>query len=257
MEVLESKQVSKGNGLRFVAIITTLVGIFTPGAYLIGLTYYQGYLSAFGMSSELFPLSAQAAYVHFYTASALYVIDFFGLVVNQTWIFGWFILAAISWIIFFLILGVVLGLTIACLEQTSLYKKVSTKLDLPTLDEGHVRKMGSGAFTVFSYTYILFVVMLLWVLIPYLAHQKGIEVAGRERDHYLHVGCDAQEKSSVFGYCRILLSPDNKEFFQGYLVIQNEKYLGFFLEKGTYIMPRPNGSILINRVVPIESKESN
>lgn len=257
MEELESKQVSKGNGLRFVAIITTLVGIFTPGAYLIGLTYYQGYLSAFGMSSELFPLSTQEAYVHFYTASALYVIDFFGLVVNQTSIFGWFILAIFGWVVFFLFIGVVLGVAIALLEKTRLFRTVSSKLDFPVVDEEIVRKMGSGTITVFAFTYLLFAVMLLWVLIPYLAHQKGVEVAEKERIIYSNVGCNKPKLSSVFGHCRVLMSPDNKELFQGYLVIQNEKYLGFFLEKGAYIVPRPSGSVLINRVVPIESKESN
>mgnify|MGYP007011825253 CR=1 FL=1 len=51
---------------RISLVVAAVAAVLTPGAYLLGLSYYQGYLSAFGVESEGFPISTPDVYVFSY-----------------------------------------------------------------------------------------------------------------------------------------------------------------------------------------------
>lgn len=49
-------------------LIAAIVALSTPATYLTGLSYYQGILSAYGISSDAFPLATTDIYVQSYFA---------------------------------------------------------------------------------------------------------------------------------------------------------------------------------------------
>ena len=58
--------VKKGKKYLSLLSIGAVVAIITPVAYLIGISYYEGYLSAFGVDSNIFNPSIQKIYVYSY-----------------------------------------------------------------------------------------------------------------------------------------------------------------------------------------------
>ena len=58
--------------LPYAAVV---VAALTPYIYLLGLAYYQGYMSAFGVSADAFPKSTADIYVEAYSAIGLMMID--------------------------------------------------------------------------------------------------------------------------------------------------------------------------------------
>ena len=56
----------KSKSARLSLLVAAIATVLTPGAYLLGLSYYQGYLAAFGIGHEVFPISAPDVYVFSY-----------------------------------------------------------------------------------------------------------------------------------------------------------------------------------------------
>lgn len=234
-------------------LIITFLGILPAAGYVIGISYYQGRLSAYGVSSDTFPLALQDIYVEAFWAVGRSLLQFAGgmaAIVNK----------ALTLPGLFLTIGLLLSVT--CIAYLPIKYKSSIRLFLrvqlqPLKKVFNYLDSEKNAFTkalsiTGGYSYVslsvVLVILLLalcWVGIPILAYGKGQEDSTAMLNQYLEKGCFVKD-GEKWSNCKKLISSDGKQIYEGILVAHTNGYVAFFNNSGSYVTKFPENSVIVS-----------
>lgn len=237
-----------------VNLFLALIGIFAPAGYLVGYSYYQGLLSAYGVSTDLFPLTTQEIFVAtFYSLGGLLVSlsKFLLKIFNLLFLEGnviWFSLFAFILTVLFYIL----------IKKPKLPKniffdviaKIIGKLFyyLHWKNNDFIKAVGLAGLTSYVLISILYVLMTLsvfWFAFPYASYYKGQDFAKEKRDDFIKNGCKTI-KNRIWSNCKKLNASDGSLIYEGILVAQSNSYVAFFTKDGTFIKKFPSEAYISN-----------
>lgn len=228
---------------RIRAFVLLLLVIGTPYSYLLGLSYYQGTLHAYGLSYESFPATAPDIYVTAYYA------------------FGNFLLAVVSEVgakanslsfveIMLFAIALVTAAMLAIRVNKNKQKFASRLLESLTLvvPASHkefflsiksvLTKAVFGLFVIFAFFSLIMIVTLAWWAFPYWIFTNASGIQKQKIQDYLHNGCYIEEKTN-WANCYILFDKDEKEIASGMLVGLSEKRISFFDSRGVTLLALP------------------
>ena len=226
--------------------ITALIAFIAPVGYLVGLSYYSGYLSAFGIESSAFPLSVTDAYVYGYYTVAFYSLDLFIYLTNDyhwLWALGYFSIGTIFFIYLiakvarynhpdpqkFKPLPYILQSALDALNPRTNDFILSIKLSYELLNKISVL------------TYFVAVILSLWIMVIAVSFSKGQSRAIEAKAEFIENGCTYNELSSISS-CTKIQNENGELLAEGLLISLNNKTFGIFTEQGALISELPDGA---------------
>ncbi|HUW51773.1 MAG TPA: hypothetical protein VMV75_12235 [Sulfuricella sp.] len=233
-------------------VVAAIAAILTPGAYLLGLSYYQGYMSAFGVETDGFPISAPDVYVFSYQTVGYFLLSIGGAAANL--LGEIFRPPMVYWLIFTLCLcigGVYWFLKARKMAPHPLLCKLFEKVKwivskLHWKNNDLTRSVGFVVIPSYGLLSILSVsitVALFWWLLPLSAYSKGKAVATERIKLFHDKGCYADEKSK-WNNCFLVLDEKGNELHEGLLIAMNDKVIAIFKKDGSYIFTRKDDFML-------------
>ncbi|ABA88240.2 hypothetical protein Pcar_0987 [Syntrophotalea carbinolica DSM 2380] len=237
---------------RDLNLFIALLGILAPASYLIGLSFHQGSLSAYGINPEVLPFSIQDSYITAYYAVSCFLSGLSKIIIN-------FLNSIFSAPGVFIFIGVVLlsSLLWHCFNKLKPVDKICCFCKrFQTIgriieyfhwdNNGYIRTL----FLTSSMSYVLITTSLFfvsisffWFAIPYYAYQKGSSVAEKNRDDFISKGCYVK-KGDIFSNCKTLISSDGEVVYRGLLVFQTKDMVAFFTNTGSYVSAIPKGAVV-------------
>lgn len=243
-------------GTSFITIAAAFIGILTPAAYLLGLSYYQGYTEAFGVEADGFPLATPDIYVFSYTTIGLFWLSIaeitektFNFLVSPPLIY-WILLAI-------------------CICTGSIYwlLKTAKKPPHPTLSKildtlktltsklhwknnDFTKAASSVAVPLYIASLILTVsvpITLFWWIFPLAAYSKGNSIALEKIKVFREKGCFPNKKTK-WSNCFFLVDKTGKTLHEGLLIAKNDKELAFLEKDGSYIIRLQDDYLLRRRL---------
>ncbi|MES9902459.1 MAG: hypothetical protein ABW168_07225 [Sedimenticola sp.] len=248
------KQNKSNFSIKNIPLIIAAIGLLAPAGYIIGVSYYQGVLTAYGVSPDSFPITAHDVYVAAYYAIGLLLLEItriigyvFKLVITPPGVY-WLVAGLLALILFVYML--IKRLSLPRSTKSECILKVVRKLlaylhwDNNAFSKavGVTSLLSYGVFTILS---VLMMLAILWFFIPMAAHYEGRDVTRKTIDIYLEKGCVVKE-NEIWSNCKTLLSKDNKAIYTGILVAHSSDYLAFFTEKGSFVLKIPSGAVIVN-----------
>ena len=249
--ITSSEEIPKFNKLNFFILIA---GVVAPTAYLMGITFHQGDLSAYGVSSELFAISVQDAYINAYYAVAFYLMALTSFIVKV-------LNLLFSGTNLYISAAAICGITLLIYILIKLFKKLSScnlnnqfirlKWLLSFLHwrrNDFTKAVGVAGLASYSFVLILYILMVLsvfWLVFPMMAYYKSFELAEKKRDNFLQKGCYIKE-GDFWGNCKTLKSKSGEVIYKGLLIAKTEKHIAFFTKKGSFIITYPADSVIEN-----------
>lgn len=232
-----------------------LLALLAPVAYLIGLSFHQGTLSAYGIESDSFPLSVQDMYVEaFFAISYLlltitkFVITLVKLVTTLPGL-GWFIAIALTIAaILYVILKRPKIRKLRYSIEFPLIKRLINYLHWENNDFTKALSItGFISYSLFVLLYGLVALSVLWFAFPLAAYYQGRDVATQKIDLYLKEGCHLK-KGERWGNCKALKTADNKIVYEGILVAHANGYVAFFTKAGSFVTKFPDDGVIVSEL---------
>lgn len=234
------------------SFIGALIAILTPGAYLLGLSFYDGYMRAFGVESDGFPISTPNVYVFSY-----HTIGYFLLSLGETagkalnhlvepptvyWM-GSIIFICIT-LIYWLLKVVKVGLHPKAKNILDRIKQVTAWLHWKNNDfTKSVGIVGVASYGVIVIAGSAMSIALFWWLLPMSAYSKGNELALNRIKQFREKGCQADPKSQ-WDTCFFVLDGKGQLIHEGLLIAVNEKEIAIFKKDGSYVFARQDDFVL-------------
>jgi len=230
------KDNNKTNILNF---IIALLGVLAPGAYLIGLSFYQGGLSAYGVDPANFPSSAPDVYV-----SAYYAIGYFllaiGEIVNN--LFNNIFKAPV--IYYILIIIIFLTMILYCflkhhenVKNSRYWFFLSSVISYFHWKNNNFTKslgiIGVASYGFLAFLAIIGMIAVFWWFAPYAAYHNAQRSEQKNIDMFLENGC-YENNISNWNNCVSILDNNNVEVAKGILIALNANGVAIFKEDGSY-----------------------
>lgn len=242
----EEKPVKIGFSLFF----SFLLAVVTPAAYMVGDSYHQGYLNAFGINSDSFPIAAVDVYVLSYHTVGLFLISFGGFsaklleIVSSPPGFYWVLLgffsvvASIYWLI-----KLSKNRKIA-VDSLSRIKTFVSWMHWKNNDfTKSVGIVGFASYGIFLIIYVVIVSALLWWLLPLSAFKKGEEVAKEKIKTYEENGCVYNKKTS-WNNCFSVIDSNGKVVHEGVLIGVSENEIAIYKEGTSLVFHKKSDYVL-------------
>lgn len=243
----------KGASRRIALFLGIFVGILTPAAYLVGYSYYQGYLGAFGIDSDNFPVSSSDIYVFSYQAFGLLLLGIGEFCLGLIGKFFSRSYAHISGLVFFsLVVVVYFYLKILKIEMRIKYGWLSACINriICFFDPGKNDLVKSILMVgIFLYVFVVLMVLtgafaLFWWFIPLMAHHKGESMAMDRISVFVENGCGYDKKEN-WNNCFQVLDGNKKVVREGLLIGVNEKEIAMFEKNGSFIFQKTPDFVLV------------
>ncbi len=232
--------------------IGAIVAILTPGAYLLGYRFHQGYLSAFGVASDIFPVSTPDVYINFYRTAGYFFLAWKELV-SQTlhWLVtppvGYWALGAISALVFCIYVYLKS-------DKGELHPHIQRIVDIAKAEfrklhwksDDFTRSIWIVGLTSFALIFFAFCVILFavtWWLVPLNAYTNGQNVASERIKLYIEKGCHA-DVGAQWDTCYQVLDERGNVIHEGLLIAANDKDIAIFKRDGSYVFARQEGWLL-------------
>lgn len=233
-------------------VIAAIAGIITPGAYLLGYAYYEGYMNAFGVEIDGFPVSAPNVYVFSYQTVGYFLLSLGVAVVKMLdRLLSPPVVYWASGILCLLIAGIYWLLKSVRKGPYSLLQKLLEKIKsivswLHWKNNDFTKSI--GIVGVASYTFVLVLtasaaIALFWWLLPLGANAKGKEVASDRIKLFREKGCHANEKSK-WDNCFLVFDEKGNQLHEGLLIAMNDNVVAIFKKDGSYVFKRLDGFVL-------------
>jgi hypothetical protein len=225
-----------GAKLSLALSITTLS---IPALYLIGYGYYQGYLGAFGVSTDFFPQSVQDYLTSAFFAFSLIIIKIWNVATEKYWIF---LIIAACMTVFSALMVWVMGekQQIAIQERTEQIKShpLSLYFFLP---------IGLGIFTLVM-PYLLIAALSFVVLLPYVAFFIGNDEGKSAIEVFqeCQFGERPERRNCVYVY------QGDKILAKGFLIARSTHHISIFEGDRVIILPSANLRIVV--ITPEDQK---
>lgn len=233
--------------LSVIPFWTILTAIIAPGAFLVGNAYYDGYLSAFGVSGDDLPIDTVTTYVHAYDVIGVFLITLAEKMIGHMGEYLW-------WVIFAVLgYGLMLGLVVIGSRRYSAMpsgrglKSILQKWHPKNNDVAAV-SLVTGLLTYLVAAAFVFVVMIafFWVVIPESARQQGAGDADKRIALLKAKGCHYQEADG-WSNCVVVAGDKGKVLYKGLLVGANEKNIILYTSDGARILPRKENMHLLHK----------
>lgn len=230
----------------------TIAIILPPGAYLLGLSFYQGYMNAFGVDADGFPIPAPDVYVFSY-----HTVGYFLLSIGKAaadglgWIFSPPIL---YWTLAFFVLAVggiywLLKATKRAdrTRETVLLNRIKGLISRLHWKNNNFTKSvgiaGVASYVVVLLAYGAMAVALFWWLFPLSAQSKGHEIASTRIKAFLEKGCYADDKTK-WDNCFFVIDGKGSVVHEGLLIAMSDKEIAVFKKDGSYVFSRQEDYVL-------------
>lgn len=225
--------------------VGTFLAIVTPIAYLLGLSFYQGSLYAFGVEADIFPLSAQYIYVNFYYALIFTLSSCLSVIT--------ILLNGMNWYSLLIVI-----LTMISARAASWYSKNDSNHRLEKIgskilsffakyhDHESIKPylIISAIVSFFSFLIYLLIVVTLCLWLPgYTAYSVGQGNARERIKNYRDHGCKANQETGL-NRCTLVKDKDGKVLYEGLLVAINDKEIAIFDKDGSHIFAKQEGFVL-------------
>lgn len=253
MTAMSATELAKKNQTGVVTYVAVAIaGIITPGAYLLGYAYYEGYMNAFGIETDGFPVSAPNIYVFSYQTVGLFLlsigVDAAKLLDNLLkpptvyWVFG--ILCLLIGGIYWLLKSI---RKYPYSQLLRLQNKINSIVSWLHWKNNDFTK-SVGIVGVASYTFLVVLtastaIALFWWLLPLGANAKGKEVANERISLFRKIGCHADEKSK-WDNCFQVFDEKGNQLHEGLLIAMNDNVVAIFKKDGSYVFKRQDGFVL-------------
>ena len=219
---------SEKKSLPILLVAPAIIALIPVVAYLLGISFYRGYLSTFGVDSDIFPISTQHVYLKAYHAVTFILLN---LVAN---------LVSIVELIKQINCHVVIILMFPiCIMTGSLWY-------LKRKDKNPEFKSIALIFIVlFSYPFLLYGLLFIsisWWSPSFAAYSAGQQIAEEQIDNFTKNDCSPDQRlgtdSVKIDTCSIIQDKNGKILHEGLLIAINDKDIAMFKKDGSYIFTR-------------------
>ncbi len=242
------------SGINRIGSLIAMLGVIAPAAYLMGVNYYQGQLSVYGINADLFAIPAQDAYINAYYAVAFYLMALTTLIMELFKFLFYLPNLYVTALVLFVLVILIYSL-IKLSKKTLKFKikkwfvKLRKLLSLLHWSNNDFTKAigvaGLASYGLLSVLYILMLLSIFWLVLPMAAYYKSIELTEEKRTKFLQHGCYIKE-GDFWSNCKVLRSDSGAIIYEGLLVAHTEKYVAFFTKKGAFVTPYPKGAVIIS-----------
>lgn len=208
-----------------------IIALIPIVAYLLGISFYQGYLSTFGVDSDIFPISTQYVYLNAYHAVTYILIDLFycGLLKQTNFSF-----------VFIILLNVLI-----LVGGFWWLKKKDQKKDRSRIE----KYIAILCIVLLCYPLLLLFLLgtaIFWWSPSRAAYSAGQKIAQKKIDSFNENGCSPDQKTArvKIDTCSIIQDKDGKTLHEGLLVVINDKDLAIFKKDGIYTFPRQKNWVI-------------
>ncbi|MBV5295092.1 MAG: hypothetical protein JZU58_22370 [Curvibacter lanceolatus] len=249
--VIAPKSTEKKKGFMpfFVAAIA---GILAPGAYLLGYSYYEGYMNAFGVETDGFPVSAPNVYVLSYQTVGYFLLSIGEVVVKA--LDGLLVAPIIYWA--FGALGLSVGGIFWLLKAIRkephplvqrFFEQVKRIISWLHWENNDFTKsigiVGVASYSLVLLASVLISIALFWWLLPLSAYAKGKEVAANRIELFREKGCHPDPKSK-WDNCFFIVDETGRQVHEGLLIAMNDSFVAILKKDGSYLLKRKDGYLL-------------
>ncbi len=236
----EEKEQKKRNPL-FWGIILAL---FPAIAYLIGISFYQGFQAAFGVSNAELPASTQYIYLCAYHAIGDILLEipiyFKELIINLSPCY----LSAV----FITIIGVIYALLWLknkkkfpfCIKSKHFSKIEIIFSRLHWKNNNLTKSIGIVAIAIYfiiTLFYIFIILLIFWFIFSLPSYSAGQERAEKLIKAFTEEGCHANSKTK-WNTCHVVADSKGKTIHEGLILQMNDKEITMFKADGTYTFTR-------------------
>ncbi|HJV06816.1 MAG TPA: hypothetical protein VJ642_05860 [Chromobacteriaceae bacterium] len=236
-------------------LIAATVALSTPAAYLTGLSYYQGVLSAYGISSDAFPLATTDIYVQSYFAIGYIILaagQFSSKILN--WCFS---TPGLYWISGATLLLITLTYAILKLNHKSraILSRQNSKIE-KILDYLNPKdnKFTKACALIFISSYAIYVIptailicAVSWWTLPVTAYQRGYDMEIEKVSTFRKLGCTKDNKT-IWDKCFTVQDENGKIIHEGILVALSTKEIAIFEKSGSYIFTRKDSYTIKRKI---------
>lgn len=224
------------SNLRFFTWLgAILITLILPYLYLLGLAYYQGYMDAFGVSSDIFPLSTADVYVKAFLAISLVITENIRALtqfLTSDWEFILESVLLLSGVLYLIIyfskvqcIAKYIGLIETSNKETQNAKGFES---LPTLVLNIADLFFKGVL-VLSLSMIV-----LWSGVR-MAVKTGEGIALDSINKYTKNGCQPKDSKSKWSDCVKLVNDSELTLQEGLFVAKNPEEIALFRKEGSFV----------------------
>jgi hypothetical protein len=226
-------------------LLLITLGLITAYAYLIGLYFYQAYMSSYGVSIDNFPLSIADTYAHAYIAvggafndAILWLIA----IVKSIWLY-------LIPIIFVLYVYALVKLVKS--KDRPLVQKLQSIID-SIINCLHYKNsdlsksiyiVGLPTYYLAKAIYIFCGIFVFWWGILIIAKDQGEKISQSRIAEFKTQGCFF-DKSTHWSNCVLVLGAAGEVLHQGLLVAQNNDQIAIFKKDGSYLIKLKDDQIV-------------
>lgn len=249
-----SEDAEKVSFLSQAKLWAILAAIVTPGAFLIGSHYYEGYLSAFGLSADELPMATSNVYVLSYS-----VVGYFLLAVGEVlakWVNSLFDFPDVLYTVALLtgaVLMVYLGFKVRHKIKTGAVATNGRFARMLRWLNPHTNDGVKAFFIVFFASYGVVAlsigfasIAVFWWIIPAASQAKGADNA-RERIAFFHENGCVLEKKTKWNNCFVISDDKGVIVHQGLLVGVSDKSIAMYKQEGLVIVARKDSLQLMRK----------
>lgn len=233
-------------------VVAAIACILTPSAYLLGYSYYDGYMTAFGVETDSFPVSAPNIYVFSYQTVGLFLLSIGVAAVKVLekllsppviyWVSG--ILCFSIGSIYYLLKAVRKNPSSRLRKFLDKIKRVISLLHWKNNDfTRSIGIVGMASYTIIVLLTAAGAVSLFWWILPLSAHTKGKEIANDRIKLFHDKGCHANEESK-WDNCFFVVNEKGAQLYEGLLIAMNDNVVAIFKKDGSYVFKRQDGFVL-------------
>lgn len=232
-----------------LSALAILLVLLAPGAYLLGISYYQGTLEAYGIDYSSFPASTPELYVTAYDVIGQWLLE--GAVRSLELLGSVFAPPRLLWLmlIFATLSAIVYGMLKPPTDREWLLKtrlgkacsRIASRLHWsrnPYTATIGVLGISSSIGLVLVGTLVM--VAFLWVGIPKIAFLYARKVENEKISDFLTHGCYVNPKQP-WSNCSTLYDGEGKEIVSGLLVVMSTERIAFFSHDGAVVRELPKG----------------
>lgn len=251
---MDEKIITKTPLISLLKLLLTFMALLAPVFYLIGLAFYNSFLSTYGIGSDAFTFTVQDTYFGAYLAITTIlhsVSDWIVMVVGELltppkpyWLAGFILL---------LFLFFYWSSEWSDIKNKPFIQKIITYCkEKRTKYHWHNNKFSAAAILtiiviyLISSVFIIFFALFSYVALPYLVGSlPGKYLADKNIQSFQEKGCHFQ-KNKRWSNCRTLQSKDGKILYEGILIASSETRIAFFTKSGAVVTQIPDGAVIIN-----------
>ena len=208
-----------------------LLGMIVPSFYLIGLLYYKGTLSAYGIQSESFPLDSYDVYVYAFYAVIPVITKLFSWAsaiieyVTTPWVL-------IVVIVIYIILHLKNNENVYCIvqkHQESILNYLENNIFFDSIKLFYI-----GISSFLAVLIIPLFITIFLISLPYAAYKKGQDIQMKDVQKFHQDGC--YKKEDGWSNCIEVYNSKKVLIAKGLLISISSKKIAIYKKDGSHLI---------------------